>query len=117
MTRKVSDLGHERNGITDAVMRLDAAWHFFVVEWDNVQTPAATGWSWIALPLLTGIVSFIVQAFFAWRIYKLSGTIWISVPIIFVAFMQVRRVSAITPSMQLATLNVTFYNLGHLCVH
>ncbi|KAG9018562.1 hypothetical protein FRB90_011391 [Tulasnella sp. 427] len=37
-----------------------------------------SGWSWIAVPLFSGLVSSTVQLFFSWRIWKLSGFWWLA---------------------------------------
>jgi hypothetical protein len=83
------------------VFDADNAWHFLVSGWGDPEVLIEPGWSWIAVPLLTGIVSCTVQVFFAWRIYKISGTIWLPIPIVIIAFAQV---SAFQPLTALANL-------------
>lgn len=87
-TRKSQPLWDISSVLT--VSDADNAWHFLVSGWGDPEVLIKPGWSWIAVPLLDGIVSFIVQVFFAWRIYKISGTIWIPIPIVLIAFTQVR---------------------------
>lgn len=50
------------------------AWHFLGSGWGNVAVLSNPGWSWIAVPLFSGIVSASVQCFFAWRIHILGFT-------------------------------------------
>ena len=51
----------------------DNAWHFLASGWGDPGALTKPGWSWIAVPLLSGIVSATVQLFFSWRIWKLSA--------------------------------------------
>ncbi|KAG8951425.1 hypothetical protein FRC04_006196 [Tulasnella sp. 424] len=60
------------------VMTTHNAWHFLSSGWGNVGVLADPGWSWIAVPLFSGLVSSTVQLFFSWRIWKLSGFWWLA---------------------------------------
>ncbi|CAE6499484.1 unnamed protein product [Rhizoctonia solani] len=51
------------------------AWHFLSRGWGDLRVLSDPGWSWIAVPLLSGLVSATVQLFFAWRIWILSRSI------------------------------------------
>lgn len=96
------------------VFRADNAWHFLVSGWGDPEVLIKPGWSWIAVPLLDGVVSCIVQIFFAWRIYKISGTIWIPIPILIVALTQVRHLA---PDRPCESPNQWLLSLGHLRMH
>lgn len=50
------------------------AWHFLGAGWGDVAVLNNPGWSWIAVPLFSGIVSASVQIFFAWRIHILGSS-------------------------------------------
>lgn len=104
------------------VFDADNAWHFLVSGWGDPEVLIKPGWSWIAVPLLTGIVSCTVQIFFAWRIYKISGTIWIPIPIVLIALTQVSAFQPLTALANLLTegtpTSVSFWPLvGDLCLH
>ncbi|KIO31275.1 hypothetical protein M407DRAFT_220375 [Tulasnella calospora MUT 4182] len=60
------------------IMTTHNAWHFLSSGWGNVGVLADPGWSWIAVPLFSGLVSSTVQLFFSWRIWKLSGFWWLA---------------------------------------
>ncbi|KAJ8456466.1 hypothetical protein ONZ45_g8709 [Pleurotus djamor] len=62
-----------------------AAWNNFGANWGDVDTLLFIDWSWDPLPILNALVASIVQIFFAWRIYRLSQKLWISVPIALLA--------------------------------
>jgi hypothetical protein len=70
--------------ITDTVqtaLTTHNAWHFLARGWGDPSVLERPGWSWIAVPLLSGIVSGSVQLFFAWRIWVLSRN-WLLVSVI-----------------------------------
>ncbi|KAG8679163.1 hypothetical protein FRC09_019208, partial [Ceratobasidium sp. 395] len=64
------------------------AWHFLSRGWGDLHVLADPGWSWIAVPLLSGIVSATVQLFFAWRIWVLSKSIPLAGLIVSIAVAQ-----------------------------
>ncbi|KAF9493779.1 hypothetical protein BDN71DRAFT_1449836 [Pleurotus eryngii] len=65
-----------------------AAWNNFGKNWGDVETLLIIDWSWDPLPILNALVASMVQIFFAWRIYRLSNKIWISIPIVLVSLVQ-----------------------------
>ncbi|KDQ22285.1 hypothetical protein PLEOSDRAFT_1086979 [Pleurotus ostreatus PC15] len=65
-----------------------AAWNNFGKNWGDVETLLTIDWSWDPLPILNALVASMVQIFFAWRIYRLSNKIWISIPIVLVSLLQ-----------------------------
>ena len=65
---------------------IDNAWHFLAKGWGDPEALIKPGWSWIAVPLISGIVSCTVQWFFSWRIWKLSGKWYVSIFICAVSF-------------------------------
>ncbi|CAE6511105.1 unnamed protein product [Rhizoctonia solani] len=64
------------------------AWHFLSRGWGDLRVLSDPGWSWIAVPLLSGIVSSTVQLFFAWRIWVLSRSIPLAGLIVAIAITQ-----------------------------
>ncbi|CAE6438264.1 hypothetical protein ACGC1H_007007 [Rhizoctonia solani] len=64
------------------------AWHFLSRGWGDLRVLSDPGWSWIAVPLLSGIVSSTVQLFFAWRIWVLSKSIPLAGLIVAIAVTQ-----------------------------
>ncbi|KAF8326565.1 uncharacterized protein EI90DRAFT_3069705 [Cantharellus anzutake] len=64
------------------------AWHFLAKGWGDPEALIKPGWSWIAVPLISGIVSCTVQMFFSWRIWKLSERWLVSLFISAIAVMQ-----------------------------
>ncbi|QRW21583.1 hypothetical protein RhiXN_06572 [Rhizoctonia solani] len=64
------------------------AWHFLSKGWGDLRVLSDPGWSWIAVPLLSGIVSSTVQLFFAWRIWVLSKSIPLAGLIVAIAIAQ-----------------------------
>ncbi|KAF9521003.1 hypothetical protein BS47DRAFT_1286451, partial [Hydnum rufescens UP504] len=73
---------------TDIVQTVHNAWHFLVKGWGDPTVLDYPGWSWIAVPLLSGIVSATVQLFFSWRIWILSSSWILSCAIALVALTQ-----------------------------
>jgi hypothetical protein len=47
------------------------AWHFLSASWGNFENITNTSWSWIAVPLFTGLIGCPVQFYYAWRIWDL----------------------------------------------
>ncbi|KAG8932216.1 hypothetical protein FRC02_001514 [Tulasnella sp. 418] len=70
------------------VLSTHSAWYFMGSGWGDSAILAHPGWSWIAVPLLTGVVSAVVQIFFAWRLWKLGGSYIISGVIVVLALAQ-----------------------------
>lgn len=64
------------------------AWHFLSKGWGDLRVLSDPGWSWIAVPLLSGIVSATVQLFFAWRIWVLSKSVPLAGLIVSIAVTQ-----------------------------
>lgn len=64
------------------------AWHFLSKGWGDISVLTNPGWSWIAVPLLSGIVSATVQLFFAWRIWVLSKSVPLAGLIVCIALTQ-----------------------------
>ncbi|KAF4563891.1 hypothetical protein EYR36_003135 [Pleurotus pulmonarius] len=65
-----------------------AAWNNFGKNWGDVDTLVTIDWAWDPLPIINALVASIVQIFFAWRIYRLSSIIWVSIPIVLVSLLQ-----------------------------
>ncbi|KAG8927505.1 hypothetical protein FRC03_011811 [Tulasnella sp. 419] len=79
------------------------AWHFLSAGWGDLAVLSDPGWSWIAVPLFSGIVSGTVQLFFAWRIWRLSGSRILSGLIVCLALAQ--SISAMVSGIWFAILN------------
>ncbi|KAG8895563.1 hypothetical protein FRB99_000462 [Tulasnella sp. 403] len=79
------------------------AWHFLSRGWGDLGVLADPGWSWIAVPLFSGIVSCTVQLFFSWRIWKLSRSYVLSAVIVCVALAQ--GISACVSGIWFAIIN------------
>jgi len=58
------------------------AWDILVVGWGNVPHIAKPNWSVRTHPPLAGSVSFLVQSFFAWRIWVLGTRRWVYLMIV-----------------------------------
>jgi len=86
------------------------AWDVLVGGWGDPTALQHISWSSITIPVTEGLVSIIVQTFFAWRIFMLRRKSWVfgcvGVLIILVAFMQ--GLSAIVNGIRFAfSLSVT----------
>ncbi|KAJ7480010.1 hypothetical protein B0H11DRAFT_2233578 [Mycena galericulata] len=82
-------------------------WDMLVVNWGNTNIVAHPFWAGGVLPMLSGLISFCVQSFFAWRIYTLKRTplvLCVSTAIVSVSCVQV--IAAIIESAQFV-LNTT----------
>ncbi|KIO31273.1 hypothetical protein M407DRAFT_19652 [Tulasnella calospora MUT 4182] len=79
------------------------AWHFLSRGWGDLAVLGDPGWSWIAVPLFSGIVSCTVQLFFSWRIWKLSRSWWLPGIIACVALAQ--GISACVSGIWFAIIN------------
>ncbi|KAJ8509086.1 hypothetical protein ONZ45_g8703 [Pleurotus djamor] len=55
-----------------------SAWRTFGSGWGKLESIEIIDVSWIPLPILNSLPALIVQLFFAWRIWKLTGKPWIS---------------------------------------
>lgn len=68
------------------------AWDVLVGGWGDAQAITHISWSSITIPVTEGIVSIIVQTFFAWRIFILRRRNWlfggVAILIVLLAFMQ-----------------------------
>ncbi|KAF9026487.1 hypothetical protein BDZ89DRAFT_1113820 [Hymenopellis radicata] len=50
-------------------------WHALVAEWGTPSAFNPLHWSLAPLPFLSGLVAFVAQGFYSWRIYKLQGSV------------------------------------------
>ncbi|HEV7736141.1 MAG TPA: hypothetical protein VGO47_02060 [Chlamydiales bacterium] len=55
----------------------DDCWNWLIASWAKPEGIIATNLAWFDGPILVGIISFIAQCFYAWRIWMLgrSGTL------------------------------------------
>ncbi|KIY70728.1 hypothetical protein CYLTODRAFT_419547 [Cylindrobasidium torrendii FP15055 ss-10] len=53
-------------------------YHLLIENWGNIQPYMMLHWALAADPLLEGLIGPMVQAYYAWRIYVISGTWWVS---------------------------------------
>jgi hypothetical protein len=58
------------------------AWHLLCSGWGLFSALIFPGWTFSAIPAVTGIIAAWVQVFYAWRIYKMVN--WKTIPIIIV---------------------------------
>ncbi|KAG8743246.1 hypothetical protein FRC10_012290 [Ceratobasidium sp. 414] len=79
------------------------AWHFLSKGWGDLHVLDDPGWSWIAVPLLSGVVSSTVQLFFAWRIWVLSKSVPLAGVIVSIAIAQ--GISAMYCGIEFAIVN------------
>lgn len=79
------------------------AWHFLSRGWGDLRVLSDPGWSWIAVPLFSGVVSSTVQLFFAWRIWVLSKSVPLAGLIVSIAIAQ--GICAIYAGVKFAILN------------
>ncbi|KAK2465489.1 hypothetical protein APHAL10511_002381 [Amanita phalloides] len=77
---------------TQTLLATHWAWHVLVAGWGLPTNVESLNWSAITIPISAGLVSIIVQTFFAWRVSMLKGKSWIflcaAVLIVLVALMQ-----------------------------
>ncbi|KAM6496593.1 hypothetical protein JOM56_007066 [Amanita muscaria] len=99
------------------------AWDVLVGGWGDPQAIAHISWSAITIPVTEGIVSIIVQTFFAWRIFVLRRRNWlfggVAVLIVLIAFMQGLSavVNGIRFALSLSVPELNGYRIGvSVCV-
>ncbi|KAF7374100.1 hypothetical protein MSAN_00291100 [Mycena sanguinolenta] len=63
------------------VLMTIAAWSMFGDGWGNPAILLQLNWTWGVMPLLSGILSGLAQGFYIWRIWHLTKSFWIPVPI------------------------------------
>jgi len=66
----------------------DTAYNVLGSGYGNLNVFGDIGATWFNIPLITGIVSFIAQAFYAFRVSVLSRSKWAALVIAFLAFVQ-----------------------------
>ncbi|KAI0315783.1 hypothetical protein OF83DRAFT_1173494 [Amylostereum chailletii] len=74
--------------IFQSVIGLDMGWGVMIAGWGQVQALTYPGWTFAAIPAVSGIVAAWVQTFYAWRIHKLSQWKVFPVCIVVLAFAQ-----------------------------
>ncbi|KAF8704394.1 hypothetical protein AX14_014031 [Amanita brunnescens Koide BX004] len=78
--------------LIQTVLSTHWAWYILVSGWGIPSTVEALNWSAITIPIMAGLVSIIVQSFFAWRVFMLRRRSWIftcsAILILLVALMQ-----------------------------
>ncbi|KAF9039538.1 hypothetical protein BDZ89DRAFT_945376, partial [Hymenopellis radicata] len=70
------------------IMNISDVFDLFAVGYGDLDTLDQIHLSWLAVPVLTGLVSFIVQCFYGHRIYLLTERCWIPSAIALLAFTQ-----------------------------
>ncbi|KAI0683610.1 hypothetical protein C8T65DRAFT_749440 [Cerioporus squamosus] len=60
----------------------------YVYDYGSIQSLTAYHNSWFSAPIMTAVVSFVVQCFFAWRIWMLSSSKVLTGVIVFLSFAQ-----------------------------
>ncbi|KII84926.1 hypothetical protein PLICRDRAFT_45769 [Plicaturopsis crispa FD-325 SS-3] len=61
--------------LVQTVLAAHASWALLVAGWGNPLVLVFSPWSVATIPIMSGIISAIVQLYFAWRIWKLGKTI------------------------------------------
>ncbi|KAI0055435.1 hypothetical protein BV25DRAFT_1921827 [Artomyces pyxidatus] len=61
--------------IAQTVFGTHQSWFFMVANWNNPAALAAVTWSVVTIPITSGCIAGMVQAFYAWRIWMLKSTI------------------------------------------
>lgn len=74
--------------ILQAIIITRSAYHVFGVGYGNFSFFNHVELSWLDVPVITGIVAFIAEAFYAYRIRVLSQSNWIALVILFFAIFQ-----------------------------
>ncbi|KAF4615926.1 hypothetical protein D9613_011349 [Agrocybe pediades] len=64
--------------IIQTVVTSHLTWFFAIANWHDPTVLFRTTWSANMLPLFAGLISGIVQIFYAWRIFKLSKARWMT---------------------------------------
>ncbi|KAF5343942.1 hypothetical protein D9756_005762 [Leucocoprinus leucothites] len=70
--------------VFQSVVVAENCWHSLVSGWGREEDLLFPGWSFIALPIVSGTVALMVQSFYAWRIYLLGK--WKIVPGVIIFF-------------------------------
>ncbi|KAF9555077.1 hypothetical protein CPC08DRAFT_147295 [Agrocybe pediades] len=65
-----------------------SAFHVFASGYGNFSYYNGIELAWFSVPLITGVVAFLAEIFYAYRIQLLSESYWVSGIIIFLAFVQ-----------------------------
>lgn len=64
--------------VLQTAMSAKDSFRFFATGWGNVIELNKVGLAGIDIPLLSSIVTFLTQSFYAWRIWLLRGNVWLS---------------------------------------
>lgn len=83
--------------IVQTIFSTHWVWRILVLGWGDTSVLSQLPWSSITIPILSGIVSAIVQFFFAWRIWSLKGRSYIArvMVIVVVSISLMQSISAI----------------------
>ncbi|KAJ8483284.1 hypothetical protein ONZ45_g14652 [Pleurotus djamor] len=73
---------------TATVISSVGAWDLFGTNWGNTDSLQAYHWTWYVIPLIDGLVAPAAQVFFAWRIFRASKRMWVSIPVVIASFLQ-----------------------------
>ena len=68
------------------------AFHFDVYNFGDINTLTSYSSSWFCVPVMSGVMSGVVQFYFAWRIWVLGRSIPLVAVIIFVSFIVLGRI-------------------------
>ncbi|KAI0077527.1 hypothetical protein K474DRAFT_1707275 [Panus rudis PR-1116 ss-1] len=74
--------------VLQTVLSTRDAFRNFGTGWGNMIELDAVGWLWFSVPVLGSIISCTGQLFYAWRIWILSESYWISIVVILLSLTQ-----------------------------
>ncbi|KIM37283.1 hypothetical protein M413DRAFT_77301 [Hebeloma cylindrosporum] len=74
--------------VTQTIIITQSAFHVFAAGYGNFAFFDGVELAWFSVPIITGVVAFIAQTFYAYRISILSQTRWVAGVIMGLAFLQ-----------------------------
>ncbi|KAF7980705.1 hypothetical protein HWV62_37165 [Athelia sp. TMB] len=68
---------------------LAMAWMYYLLidNWGQIEAFTFGDWLLAADPMVAGVIAFMVQLFFAWRIHIVAKTVWLTLAIVICAFL------------------------------
>ena len=62
-------------------------YYLLIDNWGQIEAFTFGDWLLAADPMVAGIIAFMVQLFFAWRIHVVAKTVWLTLAIVVCAFL------------------------------
>jgi len=74
--------------LVQIVLATRDAFRTFGPGWGDMEVLDQVAWIWFSIPVMSSIISFTVQMFFAWRIWILSRKVWIPIAVVIISTIQ-----------------------------